>query len=226
MDDSLIIDLAKLAQSTAAMVCRVYGCWELRDDLVSEGQLALVKSAARYDPDKGVKLETYAYPAIIGAMSDYLRNNGFRGCRVSRTDWDLAKNVRRAHDELMKQLWRQPTVEEIAGHLKVEQKAIEDALELLALGFESLNAAELENEHEAVWEPIATGLTPEKQVILYRAMMGLPENYKAVVILRDIEGLSVEETAAQLGKPPGTVKSDLSRAHGALKKALPTDIWR
>ncbi len=48
----------------------------------------------------------------------------------------------------------------------------------------------------------------------------LPEAYRAVIRLRDLEGLSTEETAARLGVNSGAVKTRLHRARQALKSIL------
>ncbi len=48
----------------------------------------------------------------------------------------------------------------------------------------------------------------------------LPEPYRVVLLLRDIEELSTEETARQLGTTPGAVKTRLHRARQALRTLL------
>lgn len=48
----------------------------------------------------------------------------------------------------------------------------------------------------------------------------LPEAYKEVLTLRDIEGLSTEETAQRLGVTDGAVKTRLHRARLALRELL------
>ncbi len=48
----------------------------------------------------------------------------------------------------------------------------------------------------------------------------LPEAYRTVIRLRDLEGLSTEETAARLGTNCGAVKTRLHRARQALKSIL------
>jgi len=52
------------------------------------------------------------------------------------------------------------------------------------------------------------------------AMDDLPEHYRAVVWLRDAEGLSYAEIAEALDLPIGTVRSRLARARSALKEAV------
>jgi RNA polymerase sigma-70 factor (ECF subfamily) len=49
---------------------------------------------------------------------------------------------------------------------------------------------------------------------------GLPERYRSALILRYMEGLRLEEVAAVLKQPLGTVKSNVHRAVNALREAL------
>lgn len=55
---------------------------------------------------------------------------------------------------------------------------------------------------------------------LERAVQELPEAYRTVVVLRDIYGLSGEETAEALGVSPGAVKVRLHRARRRLRDEL------
>jgi RNA polymerase sigma-70 factor (ECF subfamily) len=55
---------------------------------------------------------------------------------------------------------------------------------------------------------------------LERAVDSLPETYRAVVVLADLEGLAYDEIAESLGVPIGTVRSRLARARAQLQKAL------
>jgi RNA polymerase sigma-70 factor (ECF subfamily) len=48
----------------------------------------------------------------------------------------------------------------------------------------------------------------------------LPDNYRTVIVLRDIEGLSTEEAAAALGVRPEAAKMRLHRARQALRTLL------
>jgi RNA polymerase sigma-70 factor (ECF subfamily) len=52
------------------------------------------------------------------------------------------------------------------------------------------------------------------------AIDALPDSYRTVLLLRDIEELSTEETAQTLGVTPNTVKIRLHRARQALLKLL------
>jgi RNA polymerase sigma-70 factor (ECF subfamily) len=51
-------------------------------------------------------------------------------------------------------------------------------------------------------------------------MDGLPTNFRAVVVLADIQGLDYTEVATALRKPIGTIKSRLARARLRLRECL------
>lgn len=62
----------------------------------------------------------------------------------------------------------------------------------------------------------------EVQVELEKALADLDEKYRLVFVLRDVEGLSVRETAAALDLTESTVKVRLLRARLALRERLTT----
>ena len=60
----------------------------------------------------------------------------------------------------------------------------------------------------------------ETRAILTQALERLPDTYRAVVLLRDLEGLSNEQAAEVLGETVASVKSRLHRARMALREQL------
>lgn len=60
----------------------------------------------------------------------------------------------------------------------------------------------------------------ETQALVRRCIDQLPEDYRGVLLLRDIEELSTEETASVLAITPGAVKTRLHRARQALRTLL------
>ena len=63
-------------------------------------------------------------------------------------------------------------------------------------------------------------LSAELSSTLKSAILSLPENYRLVVVLRDIEGFSTEETSRILNLTPTNVKVRLHRARLFLKDKL------
>jgi RNA polymerase sigma-70 factor (sigma-E family) len=72
----------------------------------------------------------------------------------------------------------------------------------------------------ALDRPVRDALAPEESDALWTALRGLASGQRRVVVLRHYWGLSVDETAADLGISPGTVKSQTSDALARLRDAL------
>ena len=68
--------------------------------------------------------------------------------------------------------------------------------------------------------PEATALSRERIAAIRDALQTLPLEFRAAVVLRDVNDLSYEEIAQALRVPIGTVKSRLSRARTMLAAAL------
>ena len=56
--------------------------------------------------------------------------------------------------------------------------------------------------------------------IMERAIDGLPASFRTVLILRDVEEISVQQTANLLGIRPETVRTRLHRARRLLREKL------
>ena len=67
-------------------------------------------------------------------------------------------------------------------------------------------------------EPEGESIRREEQLTLERLIAALPQDYREVLVLREIEELSYREIAEATQLPIGTVMSRLARARLALKK--------
>jgi RNA polymerase sigma-70 factor (ECF subfamily) len=80
---------------------------------------------------------------------------------------------------------------------------------------------------ENLFPPDPRDLNPEDIVLqsdrgaLFRAAIEeLPPNFREVLVLRELEGMSYREIGEITGMPAGTVMSSLSRARGRLRRSL------
>ncbi len=64
----------------------------------------------------------------------------------------------------------------------------------------------------------------EVRRLLESRIDALPDDYRAVFVLRAVEELSVEETAAALGIAEATVRTRHFRARGLLRESLARDV--
>ncbi len=92
----------------------------------------------------------------------------------------------------------------------------------------SVSLDERDARGQAAWEPEdAAENRPDslfeqgrRRADIATLVAGLPERYRSALILRYMEGLRLEEVAAVLKQPLGTVKSNVHRAVNALRESL------
>ena len=80
---------------------------------------------------------------------------------------------------------------------------------------------------ESLFPPDSRSSNPEEDVLrndngamVRKALEKLPPNFREVLILRELEGMSYREIADITRMPAGTVMSSLSRARGHLRQTL------
>ena len=111
------------------------------------------------------------------------------------------------------------TVNSALMKLRSQRRKPEESIEDLLPGF-------LEDGHmsptPAEWAPLSDDLVArrETRAQVLASIERLPESYRHVLMLRDIEDLDTEETAAVLGISQNAVKTRLHRARQALQHLL------
>jgi len=94
------------------------------------------------------------------------------------------------------------------------------------LRFQALDPAD-ESNGEIMQSPASSGRSPEEQAydrelaaVLEKAVSSLSEDHRLVFMLRDVEGMTTEETAHCLNLTEENVKVRLHRARAGLRKRL------
>lgn len=130
------------------------------EDLVSEGNIGLIKAARRYDSTKGCKFISYAVWWIRQSVLCYLNENA-RGIRLPLNKISQLSKIRKAQEKFEQEHHRKPTSEEIIESLDFEIK-FDDVVNMLLLdkGSQSLNADISSN-------PKAEGFTLEDIIVDY-----------------------------------------------------------
>jgi RNA polymerase sigma-70 factor (ECF subfamily) len=104
------------------------------------------------------------------------------------------------------------------GRIRKAESRREDSLEELTEG----QSGDFTPAVLTSWSEIPAAALERKELgaILRKAVEGLPEIYRNVVMLRDIEEMDVRETAVALGISEGAVKVRLHRARALLQRDL------
>ena len=114
----LVLRYEGLIKSAAMQIRGVYSSFAQIDDIINEGILTLLGAIDKFDPDKGVKFETYVSKRIRGMVIDLARKQDW----IPRNVRKRAKEIDLAVAELSATLGRAPTDGEIAGYLGISQE--------------------------------------------------------------------------------------------------------
>ncbi|MBA4537298.1 RNA polymerase sporulation sigma factor SigF [Bacillus aquiflavi] len=170
------------------------------DDLFQIGCIGLLKSVDKFDLSYDVKFSTYAVPMIIGEIQRFLRDDGT--VKVSRSLKELGNKIRKAKDELSKQLSRIPTVTELAEFMDVPAEDIIMAQEA-GRSPSSIHETVYENDGDPITllDQIADGNDGSwfDQIALQEAIRGLEERERLIVYLRYYKDQTQSEVAERLG---------------------------
>lgn len=171
------------------------------------------------------------------ALREIMRRNNRRLFRAARgvigSDWEAEEVVQDAYVRAFRAL--ATFREEAALGTWLTRIVINEAYARLRGRRETLPFTELDetnNPAEVIRFPGgASGADPERQaavgqirVLLEGAIDGLPAPFREVFILRQVDGLSTEETARVLCITPETVKTRLHRARTRLRRALQDEL--
>jgi len=198
------------------------------DDLSQIGYIGLMSAIAHFDPDRGVKFETYARHLIAGEIRHYLRD---QGTTVRRPRWlyELDHRVTRAVAELNQRLGRPPTIPEIAGDVGVAE---EDVLEVLRAR-ESLRFISLDEEREGddgvpmaqrdrigTKDVASSHLAIEDRILINDAIERLSTLQREVIYYLFYMDLTQTEAAKKLGISQKHVSRVMHSAIKRLKETL------
>ncbi len=192
------------------------------DDLVSAGMGALAAAARSFDPERGVPFARYAARRVRGALLDELRSMDW----ASRSVRTRARERDAAHDVLAARLRREPTEEEIAAHLGLDneelQKLSKDVHQSVVL---RLDALVEDNAFDALMPrdtatPESLVVQRERESYLTAAVAALPERLRAVVLSCFFEDRSVKEVAEELGVTESRISQMRTEALGLLRDGI------
>ena len=171
------------------------------------------------DPDAMATLVRTHSPRLLSVARRILRNEDDAKDAVQDALIAALRSLDRFEGGSQLSTWLHRIVVNAAlMKIRARQSRPEESIEELLPGFEadghiSVPAAE--------WEPADTLVLRDEVCRNVRAAIDrLPETYRTVLLLRDIEELSTEEAAQVLGVTPVAVKVRLHRARQALRTLL------
>ncbi|HET6498828.1 MAG TPA: RNA polymerase sigma factor WhiG [Coriobacteriia bacterium] len=216
--ERLILNYSPLVKYVAGRISATLPQTVETADLISYGLFGLIDAIEKFDPERGIKFETYAIARIRGSIIDELRSMDW----VPRSVRARARELEQVYATLEIRLRRAPSDAEVADEMGISVDDLRDILAKLSyasvISFEELwaggdredrsdGAASIPDEDAA--DPVAAFETEEVKEILSEAIERLPERERVVITLYYYEGLTLKE----IGRVLGVTESRVSQLH-------------
>jgi RNA polymerase sigma factor FliA len=199
-------------------------------DLISYGLMGLIGAIERFEPERGIKFETFAMTRIRGAIIDELRSLDW----VPRSVRSRAREIETTQAKLEHELQRAPTEAELAAKLGISEEELQASLleianssvyaldELWTVSDSSGDTVSLldtisDPRAEDPQESLASSEVKDR---LTEAIATLPEREQLVVALYYYENLTLREIGEVLGVTESRVSQLHTKAVMRLKSGL------
>ncbi|MBI1755639.1 MAG: sigma-70 family RNA polymerase sigma factor [Fimbriimonas ginsengisoli] len=222
LKDVIIVQYASLVERTA----RKFSGIEPFEDLVQVGFIGLLNALTKFDPNAGVRFNTYATYLVAGEIKHYLRD---RAQTIRHPAWlqELRHKVGRATSALQQTLGRAPTSREVADDLGISESSVQEIFQTQeTLKVASLDApvpgedemGEVDKLDAAAFCP--EQLTVEDRVLLEQALKQLRDLERQVLMHFHFDAMNQTEIAAKLGISCNYVSHILRQSLTKLRKIL------
>jgi RNA polymerase sigma factor FliA len=192
------------------------------DDLISAGIFGLMDAVKAFDPERGVKFETYCAPRVRGAILDELRSMDW----VPRLVRARAHKLNDALHSLEAQLGRKPDEKELARQMRLSMKEFRKVhRDAQATGMVSLSRKWFETdsnrdiceidvlEDKRSDNPLRTAQRKDVKDLITR---GLNRAERLIIILYYFEQMTMKE----IGETLDLSESRVSQMHSAILSRL------
>ncbi|WP_246798773.1 sigma-70 family RNA polymerase sigma factor [Deferribacter autotrophicus] len=197
-------------------------------DIINQGNLGLLEAAKRFDPERGVKFISYAVwwirQAIIQALAEQSGT-----VKLPLKQASILYKINEAIETLSKELGREPTPDEIALYLNMDEKDVENVLRV-SRNYLSLEAPIKEGEDKSFIDLLESGgKSVEEEIFLNTLKNNIEEivselNDREAQIIKWRFGLdggapkTLEEIGEILNISRERVRQIEARALGKLRK--------
>lgn len=201
------------------------------DDLVSEGVMGLIDAVKKFDPMKGVTIESYARHRIRGAILDSLRDQD----HASRDMRRRIKKIESTSQDLEFQLGRPAGDMEMAQAMGLSlEKWYERIAELRRLGYDGSGSRISQEVPKRIDEedltastdddPFALCYRQEQREILSQALRCLTERERAIIAFYYKDALTMKQIGIRLGIDESRVSQLHSGALARLRARVDATI--
>jgi len=200
--NALVTHYIYLVKNIVYRLLPVYKGYSNYDDLLSCGILGLIDAINKYALKRDVRFEHYAFMRIKGEIIDHMRKQDWAPSSLRRK----IQSISNAYAELEKELFREPTDEEVAAYLNMPVDKLNSVVEKAHM-FNVLHFEEMLSEDYSVSYTVQDkDDTPEEKLEnkelkekLAELIESLPEKERLVVTLYYYEEMTLKELASVLG---------------------------
>ncbi|MCM1327881.1 MAG: FliA/WhiG family RNA polymerase sigma factor [Ruminococcus sp.] len=223
--NSVIMAYMDIVKYAALSTRNMYLKFAETDDIINEATIALMGAVDSFDPQKGVKFETYASIKVRGSIIDFIRRQDF----VPRSVRRFAKDYDAAYAALYGTLDREPEAREIAAYMDMPLDRFESytaqAATAQTLSFEDLVANSGFDipdgaDDDGMWSSEANLHRQEKMKYLAEAIKSLKEKERLVITLYYYEKLRFADIAKVMDVSEGRVCQIHGHAVSKMKKFM------
>ena len=199
--------------------CNKYKGQAERDDLQQESFLILYETINKFDEEQGAKFSTYFYTSLNNGLHRYANNSQL--VRVPEATAITAAQMNDFIKRFADEQGRQPTTTEKRAYMKyiLNKNSISDEMRERAtaakntisiytpIGDDLTIGDTLEDTAQIIEEAERRADREEMSKALYRAIDGLKEEQRQILLMQCKDGLSGPEIAQATGYKYGKVKS-------------------
>ncbi|MFD3412265.1 SigB/SigF/SigG family RNA polymerase sigma factor [Streptomyces cyaneofuscatus] len=203
------------------------------EDIIQVGTIGLIKAIDRFDLSREVEFTSFAVPYIVGEIKRFFRDTSW-AVHVPRRLQELRVDLAKAKEALAADLDRDPTVQELAEHLGMDEAEITEGI-VASNGYTagSLDMPTDSSESgpqntvgrtfaDVLGEPDPAMETVENLHTLAPLLGELDERERRIIDMRFGQELTQAQIGAELGISQMHVSRLLSRMLGKLRSGMLT----
>lgn len=186
------------------------------DDLFQAGCIGMMEAYKNFDDSRGVKFTTFAYPYILGRISEYVREN--HTVRLSRDMMRAKRKVDQAKIYLSQEFMREPTDLELSKYLDIP---LENLNVLINYKGDGISLDEPYLDDLSLYDTISSSdIDYDSLIFLKEEFESLQEPERTIMFQRYFEDMTQSEVASNLGLTQAHVSRSENKVLTKLRKTF------
>lgn len=185
------------------------------DDLFQAGCIGMMEAYEKFDVSRGVKFTSFAYPYIVGRISEFVREN--HTIKLSRDMIRAKRKVDKAKIYLTQELMREPTDDEISNYLNIP---LENLIMLMNYNGDGYSLDEPYLDDLSLYNVISNGEINDELLFLKEEIDSLDEPERTIIYERYFADMTQNEVANNLGLSQVNVSRKEKKVLSKLRKTF------